>query len=92
MELLERDRHDHPDFDLFLPQIGCGICGRAVQTQPGDVGPPSAVRAAYQAPPEDEAAAELRRAFQAPMTAWSFAHAGQHTAEEHDARQRALEA
>lgn len=82
MELLERDRHDHPDFDQLLPQVGCLVCGAAVQLVPEDR---EGARTAYQAVPEDGEAAELRQRFEAPMASWSFRHADTHTRAEHEA-------
>lgn len=87
MELLERDRHDHPDFDPLLPQIGCAICGVAVQNSPEA---PEAYRAAYLAAPDDETARQVREELEAPMAAWSQAHASEHEEQEHQAHERRL--
>ena len=80
MELLERDHHDDPEFDALLPRVGCGVCGRTVQTVPLNR---AGVRGAYQAAADDEDALRIRVAFEGPMASWSRDHAATHTEADH---------
>lgn len=36
MALTEFDRHDHPEMDQLRAQVGCSLCGRAVQSDQED--------------------------------------------------------
>lgn len=83
LTVIERDRHDHPDFDPLLPHVGCAVCGRAVQT----VARKGEFHLAYQAAPDDEEAQQLRGVFEAPMADWSRKHGMTHSAEEHQQAQ-----
>lgn len=88
MTLLERDHHDHPDFDQLLPRIGCHVCGRAVQTVPADR---SRARATYQTPDtDDEDALQQRVRFEGPMAKWSHEHAAMHDQQKHEEAEQRL--
>lgn len=78
MALLEFDRHDHPEANQFLPQVGCAICLRAVQ--------PAGIAVEHW----DELPAEQQQALLEEMAAWSRDHSSTHGEAEHEAHQDRL--
>lgn len=81
MLLRSFDRHDHPDAHPFLPQVGCGICGVAVQPRIPD---------GAEWEHWDDLDAKLQDDALEEMTAWSHRHAAAHTDTEHAEHQRRL--
>lgn len=81
MKLVERDRHDHPEAHPFLPQVGCGVCGRAVQP----------LIELAEGEHWDWLDVAIREEAVKLMSLWSHEHAATHSGDEHQARQRALD-